>query len=338
MAENGNNGTFRPRSGRDLYMVPVADRLNDQFRLIDTLVLSMTDSWAYLPPRAKHILWLKLASCDRNFLESNGMPMENGILLHWSMWPDDLGDYAQAISLKSSRQQLEYLEPKNIAMASAMKQAEVAENTARLQIQLAQILLQLSTSGADATELARLFSKNKFDRESIQTVLNNAQEAMHQQMIENERRREMQQQQVMMQNSSPPPEPSPSSLAEQFEEISEEPQQTEGECSECGEHSQYFIGEDELGKFMLDICTPCYEKIVAESESEEIFEEQDIDSIIQSMETGVMTDEQILQLSEDMNGDGRFIDDEGEGEGVWVDSTDGPIFVEEGIEPGNEEE
>ena len=89
---------------------------------------------------------------------------------------------------------------------------------------------------------------------------------------------------------------------------------------------------------MLDICTPCYEKIIAESESEEILDEQDIDSIIESMENGVMTDEQILQLSEDMNGDGRFIDDEGEGEGVWVDSTDGPIYVEEGIEPGNEEE
>ena len=129
MAEGNGTPKFSPRSGRDLFMVPQSDRLNDQFRLIDTLVLSMTDSWAYLPPRAKHILWLKLASCDRNFLEQCGMPLENGILLHWSMWPDDLGDYAQAVSLRSSRQQLEYLEPKNVAMASAIRQAEMAENS-----------------------------------------------------------------------------------------------------------------------------------------------------------------------------------------------------------------
>lgn len=343
MSENTNNGSgFRPRSGRDLYMVPVADRLNDQFRLIDTLVLSMTDSWAYLPPRAKHILWLKLASCDRSFLESNGMPMENGILLHWSMWPDDLGDYAQAISLKSSRQQLEYLEPKNIAMASAMKQAEVAENTARLQIQLAQILLQLSSTGANATELAKLFSKNKFDRESIQTVLNNAQEAMHQQMVENERRRVMQQQENLPPGMPPPPPggipttpgmiptpPNLSPLAEQFEEISEEPNSTEGQCSECGKDCQYYIGEDELGKFMLDICAECYDSIVSQSEGEQLFDDSDIDSLIEKMDNGVMTDQQLLQLSEDMTEDGIFVDDEGDGEGVWVDTTDGPFFAEQ---------
>ena len=266
MAEgNGSPGTFR--SGRDLFMAPQSDRLNDQFRLIDTLVLSMTDSWAYLPPRARHILWLKLASCDTNFLEQCGMPLENGILLHWSMWPDDLGDYAQAVSLRSSRQQLEYLEPKNVAMASAMRQAEMAESTARIQIQLAQLLLQLSRNGADTTELAKLFSKNKFDKESIRTVLANATQAMQ----ENHSR-------------APVPEPVPVGI-----------------CSECNVECEYVRGEDAQGQFVIDICATCYEEhLQAEgiSEGEPTYNEEDIAGLLESLDDGALVEDEMISLSQ----------------------------------------
>jgi len=284
MSEGNGGAQFRPRSGRDLFMVPQADRLNDQFRLVDTMVLSMTDSWAYLPPRAKHILWLKLASCDRGFLESCGMPLENGVLLHWSMWPDDLGDYAQAVSLRSSRQQLEYLEPKNIAMASAIKQAEMAESTARLQIQLAQILLQLSSGGADATELAKLFSKNKFDRESIQTVLKNAEEAMAENLNRNHRENQGQ-------RNAPPHTPPP--------QHEPEPQQgpaTAGECSECGKNDEYVVGEDEEGRYVIDVCQECYAKI--QTDNPPLYQEGDIDQLLNSMNEEVMGEDEIIALSE----------------------------------------
>ena len=299
----GGGGVRQPRSGRDLYMVPVADRLNDQFRLVDTLVLSMTDSWAYLPPRAKHILWLKLASCDQNFLEQCGMPLENGMLLHWSMWPDDLGDYAQAVSLRSSRQQLEYLEPKNMALASAIRQAEMAENTARLQIQLAQLLLQLSNGGADATELAKLFSKNKFDRESIQTVLRNAEEAMAERLAQadsaNHERR-----------NNPPPHTPPPSLAEQFEEQSNQEVLPEGKCSECGIDCTYFVGEDEQGKYMIDLCNNCYTSIIEGVSDETIYSADDIDGLIETVEDPILTDEQLLELSESLAVEYSMTEDE----------------------------
>lgn len=318
MAEGNGGPAFRPRSGRDLFMVPQSDRLNDQFRLIDTLVLSMTDSWAYLPPRAKHILWLKLASCDRNFLEQCGMPMENGILLHWSMWPDDLGDYAQAVSLRSSRQQLEYLEPKNVAMASAIRQAEMAENTSRLQIQLAQLLLRLQNGGADTTELAKLFSKDKFDKESIKMVLQSAEQAMF------EAREEARQQQhtpsIPTQANAP---------------------MDRGNCSECGCECEYVTGEDEHGKYVIDVCHDCYEKLVQQNP---VYDEGDIEGLIQGIDDGPMQEDELLNLAD------AYEEEEGEpfafaemeelrtnltlaemmeAEGVWVDSTDGPIWVPE---------
>jgi hypothetical protein len=292
MAEGNGTPTFRPRSGRDLFMVPQSDRLNDQFRLVDTLVLSMTDSWAYLPPRAKHILWLKLASCDRNFLEQCGMPLENGILLHWSMWPDDLGDYAQAVSLRSSRQQLEYLEPKNVAMASAIRQAEMAENTSRLQIQLAQILLRLSQNGADPNELAKLFSKDRFDKESIKTVLMNAEQAEQEIQIEAAIPQPMaepiQQEGVWVDSTDGPV----------YVEAEPEHNTDVGECSECGTTAEYVKGEDEHGPYMIDICYPCYEKLRSDEEGEPIYDESDIDALLQTMDDGPTNDEELMSLSE----------------------------------------
>jgi hypothetical protein len=187
------------RSGRDLFILPQNDRLNDQFRFIDTLILSMTDTWDYLPPRAKHILWLKLASQETASLEEYGLPVEGGMLLHWSMWPSDLGDYAQAVSMRLSRLQLEALEPKNVAMASALEQAKSAERTAHLQIELAQHLIQLSSMGADTDTLSRLFSKNRHDKAAISSVIEAAEESMLERMRSDHRTRP----------SPIPPEPEP---------------------------------------------------------------------------------------------------------------------------------
>jgi hypothetical protein len=267
----------QPRSGRDLYMVPVADRLNDQFRLIDTLILSMTDSWTYLPPRARHILWLKLASADQSFLESCGMPIENGILIHWSMWPDDLGDYAQAVAIKMSRQQLEYLEPKNVAMASAMKQAEIAENTARLQIQLAQALLQLASAGANIGDLSKLFSKNKFDQESIRTVLSNAQQEMENRMNE---------------SRVQPPPPSPQTPQPPPPEPEDMLPEMSGACSECGQNREYVIGEDEQGEYLIEMCEECYERIINTENQPSEFQE------LLDNHNPTLSEEELMNLAE----------------------------------------
>lgn len=297
MAEGNGTPAFRPRSGRDLFMVPQSDRLNDQFRLVDTLVLSMTDSWAYLPPRAKHILWLKLASCDRNFLEQCGMPLENGILLHWSMWPDDLGDYAQAVSLRSSRQQLEYLEPKNVAMASAIRQAEMAENTSRLQIQLAQILLRLSQNGADPNELAKLFSKDRFDKESIKTVLMNAEQATQEAQMEASVRQPMPEQMPQQQQEGVWVDSTDGPVY-----VEAQPEQEQnldvGECSECGKNAEYVKGQDEHGAYMIDICYPCYERLRSDEEGEPIYDESHIDGLLETMDDGPTNDEELMSLSE----------------------------------------
>ena len=167
------------RSGRDLFMLGIMDRINDQFRLLDTMILgACSDSWDYLPPRAKHILWLKLASGDLRFLEEVGLPVENGVLMHWSMWPADLGDYAQAIALKMTRDTMSNLEPRNVAMQAAMDQARIAERTAGMQIQLADRLVQLVAMGADPQSISVLFSKNKHDREAVSRVIQRAEETM----------------------------------------------------------------------------------------------------------------------------------------------------------------
>lgn len=324
MSESNNKP--QARSGRDLFMMPLADRLNDQFRFIDTMIVSMTDSWTYLPPRARHVLWLKLASAETSFLEQVGMPLENGILIHWSMWPDDLGDYAQAVALRMTRQQLEYLEPKNVAMASAIRQAEISEQTARLQIQLAQSLIQLTQLGADPKNLANLFSKNKFDKESIQTVLGNAneeiqrreQELMRQQIMQREmaeqerieRLRELQEAQTqaeMQQNAAD-------------EELRANPNPVPtGPCPYCGQVKPYVLGEDDEGIFVIQSCQDCLpETDLAELNVEEIIESLD----------PVLTDEQLLQLSEI-----EFADEE-EGEG-WIETDESmlqEIFGTENVE------
>lgn len=262
---NNNASGPQPRSGRDLFMVPVADRLNDQFRFVDTMILSMTDSWSYLPPRAKHILWLKLASAEQSFLEQVGMPMENGILIHWSMWPDDLGDYAQAVAMRMSRQQLEYLEPKNVAMASAVRQAEIAESTARLQIQLAQTLIQLTQMGANTEDLANLFSRNRFDRESMQTVLSNAEEEL-------QRRAQ-----------TPPPQEPPE------EELTPNAptNMPSGQCMYCGMVKPYVIGEDDEGTFYIESCADC----LPQSNAGNLMDQ------VSGFDT-VMTPEELEQLAE----------------------------------------
>jgi len=278
MSQAPPTGT-RPRSGRDLFMVPQNDRLNDQFRFIDTLVLSMTDSWAYLPPRAKHILWLKLASSDPNLLEQSGMPVENGMLLHWSMWPDDLGDYAQAISLRISRVQLDELEPKNVAMASALKQAQKAEDTARLQIQLAQMLIQLSSMGADSEDLARLFSRNAAERESISTVIQSAEEQMVARMRDAEQMR--------------PPEMRPTNDEEMF-----------------GNHPDdgaYLVSDFENDEEPEDTHPIILVEEEPEEEPEEEYDGADIEMLLQRQQDNVtMTDEEIdsfAQMDFDEEGD-----------------------------------
>jgi len=294
---NGPSGP-QPRSGRDLFMVPVADRLNDQFRFIDTMILSMTDSWSYLPPRAKHILWLKLASAEHSFLEQVGMPLENGILIHWAMWPDDLGDYAQAVAMRMSRQQLEYLEPKNIAMASAIRQAELAETTAKLQIQLAQSLMQLTQMGANTEDLAKLFSKNKHDKESLSTVLSSAEaemqrrrtEAMaHEQRVaDNAAMREMIADQEMMRE-----------LAMDEEEgnhLRPTPQDIPtGRCPYCNMVKPYVVAEDEDGMYMVESCIDC----LPESNLDE---QMDTETILESLDS-VLTEDQLLELAELNEGD-----------------------------------
>ena len=265
----------QPRSGRDLFMVPMADRLNDQFRLIDTMILAMTDSWTYLPPRARHILWLRLASAEASFLQQVGLPLENGILVHWSMWPDDLGDYAQAVAMRMTRQQLEYLEPKNVAMASAIRQAEIAETTARLQIQLAQSLIQLSQLGAGTQELARLFSKNKFDKEAIGQVLDSANEEIQ--------RREQQMQQRMAQQQQ---------QTQVNDELRANPQELPtGPCAYCGQIKPYVMGQDEQGMFVVECCQECLPQANID------FEEGEIPNMIDSMNES-LTDEEIMFISE----------------------------------------
>lgn len=312
------------RSGRDLFMMPLADRLNDQFRFIDTMIISMTDSWTYLPPRARHVLWLKLASAETSFLEQVGMPLENGILIHWSMWPDDLGDYAQAVALRMTRQQLEYLEPKNVAMASAIRQAEISEQTARLQIQLAQSLIQLTQLGADPKNLANLFSKNKFDKESISTVLGNAneeiqrreqelmrQQIMQREMAERERIERLAQLNQLQQELEP-----------EDEEIKANPNPVPtGPCPYCGQVKPYVLGEDEDGVFVIESCHDC----LPETDLEEL----NVEEMVKGLDP-VLTDEQLLELSEF-----EFFDEE-EGEG-WIesdelvheDTTNGPIEADE---------
>jgi hypothetical protein len=305
---NGNNSGPQPRSGRDLFMVPVADRLNDQFRFIDTMILSMTDSWAYLPPRAKHILWLKLASAENSFLEQVGMPLENGILIHWSMWPDDLGDYAQAVAMRMSRQQLEYLEPKNVAMASAVRQAEIAESTARLQIQLAQALIQLSQMGAQTEDLANLFSKNRFDKESMQTVLSAAEEEM-QRRTQARHQQQQQQQQESALRATPSDVPS-------------------GLCQYCGMVKPYVLGEDDEGTYYIESCVDCLPT------SGLLQEEDMLSNFDPTMSPEEL--ERFAQIANDEDNDGWItLQDETseltlhpDEEGVWVDTTDGPVFVE----------
>ena len=294
------------RSGRDLFMMPLADRLNDQFRFIDTMIVSMTDSWTYLPPRARHILWLKLASAETSFLEQVGMPLENGILLHWSMWPDDLGDYAQAVALRMTRQQLEYLEPKNVAMASAIRQAEISEQTARLQIQLAQSLIQLTQLGADPKNLSNLFSKNKFDKESISTVLDNAneeiqrreQELMRQQIMEREMAEQERIQRLRELSESQQHKP-------EEEEIRANPNPVPtGPCPYCGQVKPYVLGEDDEGVFIIESCHDCL--------PETDLQEMNVEEIMKDLDP-VLTDEQLLNLSEI-----QFSDEE-EGEG-WIET------------------
>jgi DNA-binding transcriptional MerR regulator len=283
----------QPRSGRDLFMVPMADRLNDQFRLIDTMILAMTDSWTYLPPRARHILWLRLASAEASFLTQVGLPMENGILVHWSMWPDDLGDYAQAVAMRMTRQQLEYLEPKNVAMASAIRQAEIAETTARLQIQLAQSLIQLSQLGAGTQELARLFSKNKFDKEAIGQVLDSANDEIQ--------RREQQMQQQMAQQQSNTVN----------EELRATPQELPtGPCAYCGQIKPYVMGQDDQGMFVVECCQDCLPQANID------FEQGEVPNIIDSMNES-MTDEEMVFISENTSytpEDENATDHEGEQE------------------------
>ncbi len=320
MSESNNKP--QARSGRDLFMMPLADRLNDQFRFIDTMIVSMTDSWTYLPPRARHVLWLKLASAETSFLEQVGMPLENGILIHWSMWPDDLGDYAQAVALRMTRQQLEYLEPKNVAMASAIRQAEISEQTARLQIQLAQSLIQLTQLGADPKNLSNLFSKNKFDKESIQTVLNNAdeeiqrreqelmrQEIMQREMAEQERIRQlMELKEAQMQQIN------------EHEQIKANPNPVPtGPCPYCGQVKPYVLGQDEEGVFVIQSCQEC----LPETDLEEL----NVEEIIESLDP-VLTDEQLLQLSE------LEFSDEEEGEG-WLETDESMLeemFASENVE------
>ena len=280
------------RSGRDLYMMPVADRLNDQFRFIDTMIVSMTDSYAYLPPRARHILWLKLASAEQSFLETVGLPMENGVLVHWSMWPDDLGDYAQACAIRMSRQQLDHLEPKNVAMASAIRQAEISEQTARLQIQLAQHLIQLTQMGAETKDLAQLFSKNKFDKEAIGTVLQNAeseianreQQMMHQQMMHQQmmQQQKMQQQMMEQQNTE--------GRSQVDTELKPNPQNIPtGPCPYCGKVKPYVMGEDEDGLYIVESCKDCL--------PESGIEGLNVDELVNSLDP-VLDDEQLLIMSE----------------------------------------
>lgn len=295
----------QPRSGRDLFMVPVADRLNDQFRFIDTMILSMTDSWSYLPPRAKHILWLKLASAEHSFLEQVGMPMENGILIHWSMWPDDLGDYAQAVAMRMSRQQLEYLEPKNIAMASAIRQAELAEGTAKLQIQLAQHLMQLTQMGANSKDLARLFSKNKHDKESLQTVLTSAEAEIERRRIEameHEQRVRAQEEQMRQRLER-----------ERLQQISQDEEEGDplrptpqdiptGRCPYCNMVKPYVVAEDEEGMYLVESCIDC----LPESNLDETL---DTDTLLQSMDS-TLTDEELLNLSESMEEQVNAVDQE----------------------------
>tara|TARA_B100000579_G_scaffold347617_1_gene300753 strand:+ start:2083 stop:3015 length:933 start_codon:yes stop_codon:yes gene_type:complete len=287
----------RPRSGRDLFMIPQNDRLNDQFRFIDTMVLSMTDSWAYLPPRAKHILWLKLSASDPNLLEKSGMPIENGMLLHWSMWPDDLGDYAQAIALRMSYVQLENLEPKNVAMASALKQAQKAEDTARLQIQLAQHLIQLQQMGADTKELAKLFAKNANERESLETVLEAAENQMLQRMQSAERERES--------FRNPPPAP-PSEYPFDEEEEGEIPVAPLRGIDFPADEGMPFDEEDLEGDFReyLGASIPADEEEDYEIYDEEIIEAelvdgQDIDSMIEDATNNVIMSEEEMQAFAD---------------------------------------
>jgi hypothetical protein len=289
------------RSGRDLYMMPVADRLNDQFRFIDTMIVSMTDSYAYLPPRARHILWLKLASADQTFLETVGLPMENGVLVHWSMWPDDLGDYAQACAIRMSRQQLDHLEPKNVAMASAIRQAEISEQTARLQIQLAQHLIQLTQMGAETKDLAQLFSKNKYDKEAIGSVLENAEaeianreaQMMQQQMMQ---RQMMQQRMEEQQNLNPV-----NNISSVDQELKPTPQNIPtGPCPYCGQVKPYVLGEDEDGLFIIESCQDCL--------PESGIDGLNMDELINSLDP-VLDDEQLLQISEEHEQDWQDTDD-----------------------------
>jgi hypothetical protein len=286
----------QPRSGRDLFMVPVADRLNDQFRFIDTMILSMSDSWSYLPPRAKHILWLKLASAEMSFLEQVGMPMENGILIHWGMWPDDLGDYAQAVAMRMSRQQLEYLEPKNVAMASAIRQAELAEATAKLQINLAQQLIQLTQMGAKPETLSQLFSKNKHDKESLSTVLSSAEQEIerrkeemliHQQRVQQEKQRaaiEAEKQRQLLAERSMDEEEGDGILRATPQDL------PVGLCPYCGIVKPYVLGEDEEGQYLIESCIDC----LPESSMTETL---DAESIIQSLDP-VMSDEELLFIAD----------------------------------------
>tara|TARA_B110000444_G_scaffold197342_1_gene188163 strand:+ start:6348 stop:7307 length:960 start_codon:yes stop_codon:yes gene_type:complete len=289
------------RSGRDLYMMPVADRLNDQFRFIDTMIVSMTDSFAYLPPRARHILWLKLASAEQSFLETVGLPLENGVLVHWSMWPDDLGDYAQACAIRMSRQQLDHLEPKNVAMASAIRQAEISEQTARLQIQLAQHLIQLTQMGAETKDLAQLFSKNKYDKEAIGTVLENAeseianreQQMMHQQMMQ----QQMMQEQMNGQSNLQPQQ----QIDPVDEELKPTPQNIPtGPCPYCGKVKPYVMGEDEDGLYIVESCQDC----LPQSGIEGINMGELIDSL-----DPVLNDEQLLEIAEHQESDWENVDE-----------------------------
>ncbi len=288
-------------------MVPVADRLNDQFRFIDTMIVSMTDSYAYLPPRARHILWLKLASAEQSFLETVGLPMENGVLVHWSMWPDDLGDYAQACAIRMSRQQLDHLEPKNVAMASAIRQAEISEQTARLQIQLAQHLIQLTQMGAETKELAQLFSKNKYDKEAIGTVLQNAeveianreQQMMQQQMLQRQMMQEqMDHQQVLNPHNH-------NGLVN--EELKATPQDIPtGPCPYCAKVKPYVLGEDEDGLYIIESCQDCLPKSGIEGIN---VDELIVGSGLLNALDPVLDDEQLLAIAENEHNDWQDTDD-----------------------------